>query len=141
MILGIGTDLVDIRRIENSLKRYGERFENRIFTPAERQHAQRSKNADMKAIAATYAKRFAAKEACYKALNIGRNNNISWQDIEVVKNENGTTAIKLSGAAQAHLQKITPKEMEAKIFVSLSDEYPYAQAFVIIDCIKPYNDK
>lgn len=136
MILGIGTDLVDIRRIENSLTRFGERFENRIFTPAEQQYAKRSKNADIKAIAATYAKRFAAKEACYKALNIAKNNNISWQDIEVVKNENGATKIKLSGAAKTHLQTITPAGMKAKIFVSLSDEYPYAQAYVVIEAVK-----
>ena len=135
MILGIGTDLVDIRRIENSLQRYGERFENRIFTPAEQQYARRSKNADIRSIAATYAKRFAAKEACYKALNISRNNNISWQNIEVIKNENGATEIKLSGAAKNHLQAITPKGAQAKIFVSLSDEYPYAQAYVVIDTI------
>jgi holo-[acyl-carrier protein] synthase len=135
MILGIGSDLVDIRRIENSLTRYGKRFENRIFTPAEQQYAKRNKNADIKAMASTYAKRFAAKEACYKALNIGRNNNVSWQDIEVIKNANGATEIKLSGAAKLHLQTITPRGTEAKIFVSLSDEHPYAQAFVIIDTI------
>ncbi len=135
MILGIGSDLVDIRRIENSLTRYGKRFENRIFTPAEQQYAGRNKNADIKAVASTYAKRFAAKEACYKALNIARNNSVSWQDIEIIKNENGSTDIKLSGAAEKHLQTITPQGMEAKIFISLSDEYPYAQGYVIIDTI------
>ncbi len=135
MIIGIGTDLVDIRRIENSLTRFGERFENRIFTPAEQQYAKRSKNADIKAIAATYAKRFAAKEACYKAMNISRNNNISWQDIEVIKNTNGGAKIKLSGAAKAYLQTITPAGTKAKIFVSLSDEYPYAQAYIVIEAV------
>lgn len=135
MIIGIGSDLVDIRRIENSLKRFGSRFENRIFTNAEQQYATRSKNADIKATASTYAKRFAAKEACYKALNIGKNNSVSWQDIEVIKNISGAVEIKLSGAAKAHLQKITPPAMQAKIFVSLSDVYPYAQAYVIIDAI------
>ncbi len=140
MILGVGNDLVDIRRIENSLTRFGKRFENRIFTPAEQQYARRNKNADIRAVASTYAKRFAAKEACYKALNIARNNNISWQDIEVIKNASGTPEIKLSGAALTQLQKITPANMQAKIFVSLSDEYPYAQSYIIIDSVQIYNN-
>lgn len=140
MILGIGNDLVDIHRIENSLKRFGKRFENRIFTTAEQKYARRNKNADIRAIASTYAKRFAAKEACYKALQIGRNNNISWQDIEIIKTTSGATEIKLSGAALTQLQKITPANMQAKIFVSLSDEYPYAQSYIIIDSVKIYNN-
>lgn len=135
MIIGIGTDLVDIRRIEKSLARYGTRFENRIFTKAEQQYARRGKNADIKAIASTYAKRYAAKEACYKALNIAKNSKVSWQDIEVIKNANGATEIKLSGMAKKRLQAITPKDAQAKIFVSLSDEYPYAQGYVIIDAV------
>lgn len=140
MILGIGNDLVDIRRIEKSLKRFGKRFENRIFTTAEQQYARRNKNADIREVASTYAKRFAAKEACYKALQIDRNNNISWQNIEVIKNASGATEIKLSGAALTQLQKITPANMQAKIFISLSDEYPYAQAYIIIDSMPIYNN-
>jgi holo-[acyl-carrier protein] synthase len=135
MIIGIGSDLVDISRIENSLKRFGKRFENRIFTPAEQQYARRNENADIREVASTYAKRFSAKEACYKALNISKNNSVSWQDIEVIKNEGGAPEIKLSGAAKAHLQKITPTNMLARIFISLSDEYPYAQGYVIIDAV------
>jgi holo-[acyl-carrier protein] synthase len=130
MILGIGTDLVDIRRIEKSLEQYGTRFENRVFTPGEQQYARRNKNAS-----ATYAKRFAAKEACYKALGLKKNSKVSWQDIEVVKNAGGGVEIKLTGAAEKHLQTITPPNMQAKIFLSLSDEYPYALAYVIIESI------
>lgn len=135
MILGIGTDIVDLRRIEKSLELYGKRFENRVFTKAEQQYARRSKNANIEAIAATYAKRFAAKEACYKALNLKKNSKVSWQDIEVIKNAGGGVEIKLSGAAEKHLQAITQQNTQSKIFLSLSDEYPYAQAYVIIDCV------
>ncbi len=131
MILGIGTDIVDIRRIEKSLELYGKRFKNRVFTASEQQYAGRNKNS-----AATYAKRFAAKEACYKSLNLKKNSKVSWQDIEVVKTASGAVEIKLSGAAESHLKTITPAGMQAKIFVSLSDEYPYALAYVTIEAIK-----
>ncbi len=133
MILGIGSDIVDISRIESSLARFGRRFENRIFTKREQDYARRGNNPTTQIIASTYAKRFAAKEACYKALGACRSSNISWLDIEVVNNKNGAPEINLSAAVSRQLQKITPEGMNFKIFLSLSDDYPYAQAYVIID--------
>lgn len=133
MILGIGSDLVDIRRIEDSLARFGKRFERRVFTENEQKYARRSSSATNQAIAATYAKRFAAKEACYKALNIGKNSGVSWLDVEVVSNVGGKPEIILRGCALENLQKQIVKGTEARIFVSLSDEYPYAQAYVVIE--------
>lgn len=134
-IIGIGNDMVDIRRIEKSLQRFGERFENRVFTPGERQYARRHTNTDTKAIASHYAKRFAAKEACYKALNAGRDSGISWQDIEITNHSNGSPKVKLTGNALYALQKNTIDRTKTNIFLSLSDEYPYAQAFVVIDSV------
>jgi holo-[acyl-carrier protein] synthase len=135
MILGIGSDLVYIRRIEQALSRFGKRFENRIFTENEQKYARRSENADIKFIASTYAKRFAAKEACAKALNTGFGSGVSWRDIEIVNSAGGAPEIQITGGALKILQKITPGGTIAKIFVSLSDEYPYAQAYVIIDSV------
>lgn len=134
MILGIGNDLVDINRIENSLKRYGKRFENRIFTPAEQQYAHR-KNDNIQTIASIYAKRFAAKEACVKALGSGVQRGVFLRDIEVVNNVSGAPEVRITGGAFARLQEVTPKNMKPQIFLSLSDEYPYAQAFVVISSI------
>ena len=131
MILGTGIDLVDIRRIEYSLLRFGERFENRIFTPAEQKYARKGKG-DTRAIASIYAKRFAAKEACAKALGTGFGQGVSWRDIEVIKNDAGGVGINLSGAALKKLTALTPKGMKPQIFLSLTDEYPYAQAQVMI---------
>ncbi len=127
MILGIGSDITDIRRIEKSLERFKERFEQRIFTEAEQ------KKATSRAYPArTYAKRFAAKEACAKALGTGMNLGVFWRDMEVVNRTGGAPSMRLSGGALKRLQAMTPKGMEAFIHVSLSDEYPYAQAQVII---------
>ncbi len=134
MIIGIGNDLVDIHRIENLLQRFGERFEKRVFTKTEQDYARRGKNLGIKTIASSYAKRFAAKEACYKALGAG-NSNISWLDMEITNNKNGSPEINLSGNSLKQLKKITPSGRQAKIFLSLSDEYPYAQAYVVIDSI------
>ena len=128
MIIGIGTDLVDIRRIEKSLQKFAMRFENRIFTIAEQNYAQSTKN-----IASSYAKRFAAKEAMVKALGTGVNHSVYLRDIEVIKNENGTPSLRLTGGALLRLQQLTPANTIPQIFLSLSDEYPYAQAQVIID--------
>ena len=134
MILGIGNDLVDIHRIEDSLKRFGERFEKRVFTKNEQNYARRRKNGDIEAMAAIYAKRFAAKEACYKALG-ALHNGISWLDMEVVNDKNRTPQMKLYGNALKQLEKIIPPGSKAKIFLTMADEYPYAQAYVVIDSI------
>jgi len=131
MILGTGIDLVDIRRIEHSLSRFGERFEKRVFTPAEQSYARKGKG-ETRAIASIYAKRFAAKEACAKALGTGFWQNVSWQDIEVIKNASGGVGISLKGAALKKLTALTPAGMKPQIFLSLTDEYPYAQAQVMI---------
>jgi len=127
MILGIGSDIVDIRRIEKALKRFGQRFEKRVFTEAEREKANGR--------AATYAKRFAAKEACAKALGTGFNYNVLWHDIEVINKSGGAPNIRLSGGAGDKLQSLTPHGMQAKIHVTLSDEYPFAQAMVLIEAL------
>lgn len=136
MIVGIGNDLVDIRRIENAIKEFGEKFEHRIFTEGERKKAYSREKGGFKLIAATYAKRFAAKEACAKALGARLEKGISWQDIEVVSKEDGAPTLQLHGAALTHLQSITPQGMSAVLHLSLSDEPPYAQAFVIIEMRK-----
>ncbi|MFC7290641.1 holo-ACP synthase [Hirschia litorea] len=131
MILGIGQDLTDIRRIETSLSRFGDRFTNRVFTQVERDLADsRQKRAD------TYAKRFAAKEACAKALGCGIwRNGVAWQDMGVINQENGRPTLVLNGGAKEYLEKMTPKGMKANIHLTITDDYPYAQAMVIIDAI------
>jgi len=127
MILGIGTDLVDVERIEKVIERHGERFIARIFTPAERARAERRTNP-----AATYAKRFAAKEACAKALGTGLRNGVFWRDIGVVNLPSGRPTLKLSGGALARLKAITPEGFEARIDLTITDEGPMAEAFVVI---------
>ena len=134
MIIGLGSDLVDIRRIEHSLLRFGKRFEDRVFTPSEQEYARLRPGADIHAVASIYAKRFAAKESCAKALGTGLRG-IAWRDIEIVRSLNGVPEVRASGGASARLQEITPKGMKSQIFVSLSDEYPYAQAHVIISAV------
>lgn len=130
MILGIGNDLIDIRRIEKALEKNAVRFENRVFTKAEQKKAHSRKNAGEKTVAATYAKRYAAKEACVKAL--GDKTGISWLDMEVVNGTDGAPTLRLHGAAEKRLKAITPQGKKAIIFLSLSDEYPLALAQVII---------
>jgi holo-[acyl-carrier protein] synthase len=127
MILGTGNDITDIRRIEKSLKRFGTRFEKRIFTDAEQHKAQKSPTP-----ASTYAKRFAAKEACAKALGSGLNNEVFWRDMEVVSLASGAPSLRLTGGALKRLKSMIPGGMTAYIHLSLSDEYPYAIAHVII---------
>ena len=131
MILGIGTDLVDIRRIERSLDRFGARFARRMFTEAERARAER----DPAQRVAAYAKRFAAKEACAKALGTGFAQGVSWREIAVTAGVGGPPAIELAGAALHRLNALTPEGMIARVHLSLSDEYPLAQAFVILDAV------
>jgi holo-[acyl-carrier protein] synthase len=128
MILGIGTDIIDIRRIERVLARHGTRFLNRVFTAEERAYAK-SRPA---VYAATLAKRFAAKEACAKALGTGLGQGVSWQDIGVVRQKYGPPSLALTGKALAHLQRLTPAGFEPKIHISLTDDQPQALAFVVI---------
>lgn len=130
MIIGIGSDLVDIRRIERVIGRHGERFLSRIFTNAERARAERrAKSVE------TYAKRFAAKEACSKALGTGIRAGVWWRDMGVVNLPSGRPTMKLTGGALKRLEAITPRGCEARIDVSITDEWPLAQAFVVISVI------
>ncbi|MCC5997215.1 MAG: holo-ACP synthase [Oceanicaulis sp.] len=132
MIIGVGTDIIDIRRIERSLDRFGDRFRNRVFTEIERaKAASRRRSAD------TFAKRFAAKEACAKALGTGIYRGVTWQQIEVVNLKGGQPTLKLTGAAANRLNALTPGGHEARIHVTLTDDYPWAQAFVIIEALEP----
>ena len=130
MIIGIGNDLIDIRRIEKTLERFGERFTNRVFTEVERHKSDGRRNR-----AASYAKRFAAKEACSKALGTGFRAGTFWRDMGVVKLNSGKPTMKLTGGAQLHLRRLTPNNMEAQIDVTLTDDYPLAQAIVIISAV------
>jgi holo-[acyl-carrier protein] synthase len=127
MILGIGSDLIDIRRVEKTIARHGERFIGRIFTDAERAKAERRKNR-----IDTYAKRFAAKEACAKALGTGLRAGVFWRDMGVVNLPSGRPTMHLTGGALERLKAITPVGHEPRIDVTITDEYPLAQALVII---------
>ena len=136
MILGIGSDLIDIRRIEKTLQRFGRRFENRIFTDTEMQKAnRRGERAGLKIKASTLAKRLAAKEACAKALGTGLQQGVYWRDMVVVNLPSGKPTLRLSGQAAEHLQKLAPKGMKAQIDLTMTDDYPLAQAFVIISAV------
>jgi holo-[acyl-carrier protein] synthase len=131
MILGIGSDLIDITRIEKVMARHGERFLDRIFTPAERAKAERrAKNARM--VTATYAKRFAAKEACSKALGTGIRQGVWWRDMGVVNLPGGRPSMNLTGGALKRLTAMTPPGFMARIDLSITDDWPLAQAFVVI---------
>jgi holo-[acyl-carrier protein] synthase len=127
VIIGIGTDIVDIRRIERTIARFGERFLDRIFTAKERARAERRANR-----VATYAKRFAAKEACAKALGTGFRKGVFFRDIGVVNLPSGQPTLSLTGGASAQLATLTPPGFAARIELALTDEWPLAQAFVII---------
>ena len=131
MIIGIGTDLVDIRRIQETLDRHGSRFEQRCFTDIEQ--AKAAKRQGVEQVAATYAKRFAAKEACVKALGTGFVDDIIMKDIGVVEDENGRPSLVLTGGALARLNTIMPESTRPALHLSLTDEPPYAQAFVVIE--------
>jgi holo-[acyl-carrier protein] synthase len=130
MIIGLGSDICDARRIGEVLDRHGERFLNRIFTQVEREKADRRANRVQ-----TYAKRFAAKEACAKALGTGFRGGVFWRDMGVVNLPNGKPTMHLTGGARARLDAITPAGHEARIDVSLTDEGPTAQAIVIIEAV------
>jgi holo-[acyl-carrier protein] synthase len=135
MIIGLGSDICDARRVAQVLERHRERFLNRIFTPAERAKADRRANR-----VETYAKRFAAKEACAKALGTGFRGGVFWRDIGVVNLPNGKPTMHLTGGAQARLEAITPVGHEARIEVSLTDEGPMAQAIVMIQAVPVGSD-
>lgn len=139
MIIGMGSDLCDIGRIERTLAKHGARFEQRVFTDREQAKA-RSRKGDSKrnGMASTYAKRFAAKEACGKALGtgVGAGGGIFWRDIEVVNLPGGRPTLSLTGNAKRMLEHLTPAGHEAVIHVTLTDEYPIAQAFVVIEALK-----
>jgi holo-[acyl-carrier protein] synthase len=130
MIVGIGSDLSDIRRIENSLERFGERFTHRIFPELERTRSERKTDR-----AASYAKRFAAKEACAKALGTGMRRGVFWRDMGVINLRSGQPTMALTSGAQARLLEIMPPGMKPVIHLSLTDDHPYAQAFVIIEAV------
>jgi holo-[acyl-carrier protein] synthase len=127
MILGIGIDLVDIRRIEKTIERHGERFIARVFTAVERAKAERRANR-----VETYAKRFAAKEACAKALGTGFRNGVFFRDMGVVNLRSGRPTLELTGGARRRLETLTPPGTQARIDLALTDEYPIAQAMVVI---------
>lgn len=130
MILGIGNDLIDIRRIERTLERHGERFIARVFTPVEQAKSDRRLNR-----AASYAKRFAAKEACSKALGTGFRRGVFMRDMGVVNLRSGKPTMALTGGALKRLEEITPPGMRAQIDLTITDDHPLAQAFVIISAV------
>jgi holo-[acyl-carrier protein] synthase len=130
MIIGLGSDLSDIRRIQASLDRFGDRFRMRVFTDIERSRSERKADA-----AASYAKRFAAKEACAKALGTGMRRGVFWRDMGVVNMRSGQPTMALTGGALKRLEEIIPPGMKPVIHVSLTDDHPYAQAFVIIEAL------
>ncbi len=130
MIVGLGSDLCDARRIAKTIERHGERFLSRIFTSIEREKADRRKSR-----AETYAKRFAAKEACAKALGTGMSHGVFWRDMGVVNLPGGRPTLRLTGGALRRLQELVPPGHEARIDLSMTDEGPLAQAIVIIHAI------
>ncbi|EKF20389.1 holo-ACP synthase [Nitratireductor pacificus] len=130
MIIGIGSDLIDIRRVSKTLERYGERFTQRVFTEVERAKSDRRSER-----AASYAKRFAAKEACSKALGTGISRGVFWREMGVVNLPGGKPTMQLTGGAALRLASMTPDGTEAHIHLTITDDYPLAQAFVIIEAV------
>jgi len=130
MIIGIGSDLIDIRRVEKTLERFGSRFIDRIFTDIEKAKSERRRQR-----AASYAKRFAAKEACSKALGTGLSRGVFWRDMGVVNLPGGKPSMHLTNGAAARLERLTPAGMIAQIDITITDDYPLAQAFVVISAI------
>ena len=136
MILGVGNDLIDIRRIEKTLERYGERFIGRVFTDIERK-----KSDGRRQRAASYAKRFAAKEACAKALGTGLRCGVYWRDMGVVNLPSGRPTMRLTGGAAKVLEDLTPEGYEARIDLTITDDFPLASAIVIISGIPEKGDR
>jgi len=131
MIIGLGNDIIDIRRVDRTIERYGERFLSRIFTEIERR-----KSDNRAGRAASYAKRFAAKEACAKALGTGFRQGVFWRDMGVVNSPSGRPTLQLTGGAARALKRLTPKGHEVRIDLSITDDFPTAQAIVIISAVK-----
>lgn len=131
MIVGVGSDLIDIRRIEKTLERHGQRFIDRVYTPVEQAKSERRKQR-----AASYAKRFAAKEACAKALGTGLAQGVFWRDMGVVNLPSGAPTMKLTNGAAERLTKLIPAGFAPRIHVTITDDFPLAQAFVIIEALK-----
>ena len=127
MIIGLGNDLIDIRRVEKTLERHGSRFTERLFTEVEKAKSDRRHNR-----AASYAKRFAAKEACAKALGTGLSRGVFWRDMGVINMPGGKPTLQLTGGAAKRLEQITPDGMKAEIHLTITDDFPLAQAIVII---------
>ena len=130
MIIGIGNDIIDIRRVERTLERFGDRFTGRVFTDVERTKSDRRRMR-----AASYAKRFAAKEACSKALGTGLRKGVFWRDMGVVNLPGGKPTIRLTGGARERLDTMVPDGMTASIHLTITDDFPQAQAFVIIEAM------
>jgi holo-[acyl-carrier protein] synthase len=130
MIVGIGSDLIDIRRVAATLDRFGERFIARVFTQIERERSERRNQR-----AASYAKRFAAKEACAKALGTGLSRGVFWRDMGVVNMRGGKPTMALTGGAAERLQQLMPKNHRPLIHITITDDHPLAQAFVIIEAL------
>ena len=131
MILGVGTDIVDARRISKSINQFSNKFVDRIFTKAERAAATTTSQPH-----AYYAKRFAAKEACSKALGTGFRSGVYWRDIEVINEKSGKPILKLTGGAHKRLEKLIPNNNDYNISLSITDDYPWAQANVIIEVVE-----
>jgi holo-[acyl-carrier protein] synthase len=131
MIIGLGNDIIDIRRVERTIERYGERFLSRVFTETERR-----KSDNRAGRAASYAKRFAAKEACAKALGTGFRQGVFWRDMGVVNLPSGRPTLELTGGAARALELLTPEGCEVRIDLSITDDFPTAQAIVIISAIR-----
>lgn len=136
MIIGIGSDLADIRRVESSIERFGERFTHRCFTDIERAKSDGRKNR-----AASYTKRFAAKEACAKALGTGIARGVFWKEMGVVNLPGGKPTMELTGGAQKILESLVPAGHEVRIHLTITDEYPYAQAFVVLEAVAAGPDR
>ncbi len=130
MIVGLGNDIVDIRRVEKTLERYGERFIRRLFTDIEIAKSERRAQR-----AASYAKRFAAKEACSKALGTGFRKQVFWRDMGVVNLPSGRPTMVLTNGAKEQLEKLIPEGHEARIHLTITDDFPYAQAIVMIEAV------
>lgn len=134
MIIGLGSDIIDIRRIEKTIERFGDRFIQRVFTDVEQRRSERRRNR-----AASYAKRFAAKEACSKALGTGFRKGVFWRDMGVVNLPTGKPTMRLTGGALDRLNALIPPGMQAQIDVSITDEYPQAHVIVLISAIPAGN--
>lgn len=130
MILGVGNDIIDIRRIEKTIARHGQRFIDRVYTDVEKAKSERRAQR-----VASYAKRFAAKEACSKALGTGLSNGVFWRDMGVVNLPSGKPTLKLTNGAADQLARMLPADKTAAIHLTMTDEFPYAQAIVIIEAI------